>query len=90
MANKVGYNNRISNKRKCINCFVFCLRNNLEILLDLTDFALQEQPEDNIMIAISRAWYNGSYTVAVKPIKSLGLLYTRIRFLINCKKSFIT
>ena len=32
--------------------------NNQEILLDLADFALQEQPEDNLMVAISRAWYN--------------------------------
>ena len=31
------------------------------ILLDLADFALQEQPEDNLMVAISRPWYNGSY-----------------------------
>ena len=33
-----------------------------EILLDLLDFALQEQPEDNLMVAISRAWHNGSYS----------------------------
>ena len=26
--------------------------------LDLADFALQEQPEDNLMVAVSRAWYN--------------------------------
>ena len=30
------------------------------------------------MVAISRAWYNGSYTVAAKPIKSLELHYTMI------------
>ena len=41
-----------------------------EILLVFADFALQEQPEDNLMVAISRAWYNGSYTMAAKPIKS--------------------
>ena len=40
------------------------------MLLDLADSALQEQPEDNLMVAISRAWYNGSYTMAAKPIKS--------------------
>ena len=34
------------------------------MLLDLTDFALQEQPEDNLMAAISWVWYNGSYTIA--------------------------
>ena len=33
------------------------------MLLDLSDlicFPLQEQPEDNLMVAISGAWYNGS------------------------------
>ena len=39
------------------NCFI---KNNQEMLLDLTDFVLQEQPEDNLMVANSRAWYNGS------------------------------
>ena len=34
----------ISNKREWNNCFI---KNNQEILLDLTDFAVQEQPEDN-------------------------------------------
>ena len=52
-------------------------------MLDLTDFAVQEQPEDNLMVAISRAWYNGSYTMVAKPIKSLQLHYTMIQFLIN-------
>ena len=28
----------------------------LELLLDLADFALKEQPEDNLMDAIPRAW----------------------------------
>ena len=28
------------------------------------------------MVAISQAWYNGSYTTAAKPIKSLELHYT--------------
>ena len=35
------------------------------------------------MIAISRAWYNGSYTMAAKPIKSLEMHYTMIQFLIK-------
>ena len=43
------------------------------MLLDLADFALQEQPEDNLMVAISGAWYNGSCTMSAKPIKSLEL-----------------
>ena len=34
------------------------------------------------MIAISRPWYNGSYTMASKPIKYLELHYTMIQFLI--------
>ena len=76
----VGYNHLISNKREWNNCFI---KNNREILLDLADFALQEQPEDNLMVAISRACYNGSYTMAAKPIKSLELHYTMIQFLIT-------
>ena len=51
-------------------------------ILYLADFALQEQSEDNLIVAISWAWYNGSYTMAAKPIKSLKLHYTIIQFLI--------
>ena len=47
-------------------------------LLDGANFALQEQPEDNLMVAISRARYNGSWTMAAKPFKSLKLHYTMI------------
>ena len=56
---RVGHNQLISNKREWNNCFI---KNNQEILLDLadlSDLALHEQPEDNLMVAISRAWYNG-------------------------------
>ena len=71
IARRVGYNHFISNKREWNNCFIKC---NREILLDLAYFALQEQPEDNLMFPIFRAWYtDGSYTVAAKPIKSLEL-----------------
>ena len=42
---------------------VVLLKNNQEKFLDLADFALQYQPQDNLMVAISRAWYNGSYTI---------------------------
>ena len=35
------------------------MKNNQEILLDLADCALQEQPEKNLMVAISQPWYNG-------------------------------
>ena len=59
------------------NCF---LKNNKEILLDFADFALQGEPEDYLMVAISRAWYNGSYTMATKPIISLELHYAIIQF----------
>ena len=52
------------------------------MLLDHADFALQEQAEDNLMIVFSWAWYNGSYTMSAKPIKSLELHYTMIQFLI--------
>ena len=52
------------------------------MLLDHAVFALQEQAEDNFMVAFSWAWYNGSYTMASKPIKSLELHYTMVRFLI--------
>ena len=51
---RVGYNLLISNKREWNNCFI---KNNQEILLDLADFALQKQPEDNFMATISRTWY---------------------------------
>ena len=42
-------------------------------LLDIADFAWLEQPEGNLMDAISRVWYNGSYTIAAKPIRTLEL-----------------
>ena len=77
---QVGYNHPIYNGREWNNRFI---KTNEERLLDLADFALQEQPEDNLMVAISRAWYNGSYTMAAKPIKSLEIHYTMIQFLIN-------
>ena len=52
------------------------------MLLDHADFALQEQPEGNLMVAFSWAWYIGLSTMAAKPIKSLELHYTTIQFLI--------
>ena len=53
------------------------------IMLDFADFAWLEQPEGNLMDAIFQVWYNGSYTIAAKRIKTLGLHYTMIQFLIN-------
>ena len=58
------------------------IKNNQGILLNLVDFALQE-PEDNLVNAISRPWYNGTYTMAAKPIKALQLHYPTIKFLIT-------
>ena len=72
-------NHFTSNNREKNNSFI---KNNKEIFLDRADSALQEQPEDNLMVATSRAWYNGSYTMATKPIKYLELHYTMIQFLI--------
>ena len=69
---RVGYNHLISNKREWNNCFV---KNNQEILLDLADFALQEQTEDNLIVStISRAWYSGLYAMAAKSIESLSCI----------------
>ena len=74
----VGYNHLISNKREWNNCFI---KNNQQIMLDLADSALQEQPKDNLMVAIYRVWL--IYIMAAKPIKSLELHYTMIQFSIN-------
>ena len=71
--------NLISNKSEWSNCFI---KNRRQILLDFADFAWLEQPEGNLMESISRVWYNGSYTIAAKPIKTLELHYTMIQFLI--------
>ena len=54
-----------------------------EISLDLADFVLQKQPEDNLMVAIFRAWNNGSYIMVAKPIKSLELHRTNVQFLLK-------
>ena len=40
---------------------IVLLKTKKETLLDFADFTLQEQPEDNLMVTISWAWYNGSY-----------------------------
>ena len=62
---------------------IVLLINNQEILLDFADFALQVQLEDNLMVSISRAWCNGSYTMPAKPIKSLEFYYRMVQFLIK-------
>ena len=74
---RVGYNHLISNK-----CEYNKSCSNQESLLDLTDFALPEQTEGNLMVAVSRAWYNASYIMVAKPIKTLDheLHYTIIQF----------
>ena len=74
---QVGFYHLVSNKREWNNC-------NQEILLDVADFTLQEPAEDNLMVTISQAWYNGStYTVAAKLVKSLEMHYRMIQFLIR-------
>ena len=35
------------------------MKSNQEILPDLAHFTLQKQKENHLMVAISRAWYNG-------------------------------
>ena len=77
---RVGYNHLISNKHEWNNCFI---KNHQQKLLDFTDFAWLEQPEGNLMDAVSQVWYNGSYTIAAKPIKTLELHYTMIQFLLT-------
>ena len=77
---RVGYNHLVSNKREWNNCFI---KNHQQILLHFADFAWLEQREGNLMDAISRVWYNGSYTIAAKPIKTPELHYTMIQFLIK-------
>ena len=52
---RVGYNYLIFNKREWNNCFI---KNHQQILLDFADFAWLEQPEGNLMDAISQVWYN--------------------------------
>ena len=47
---RVGYNHLISNKREWNNCFI---KNHQQILLYFADFAWLEQPEGNLMDAIS-------------------------------------
>ena len=83
---RVGYNHLMSNKCEWNDYFI---KNNQEILLDFANFALQEQLEDNFMVTISRTWYNGSYTLVAKPIKSLELRYTMIQFLIIINFSLV-
>ena len=48
--------------------------------LDLADFALQRQPEDNLMVALSRAWYNGTQIMANEILE---LHYTMVQFVIK-------
>ena len=78
---RVGYNHLISGTSASgiIICFI---KNHRQILLDFANFPWLKHPEGNLMDSISRVWYNGSYTIAAKPIKTLELHYTMIQFLI--------
>ena len=43
-------------------------------MVDLAEFGLQKQKtEDNLMVVISRIWYNGSYTMAANQIPGIAL-----------------
>ena len=64
---------------------MFVLLNRQEILPDLADFAFQEQLEAMYWSLFLAAWYNGSYTMAAKRIKSLKLRHTMM--LCNQKKN---
>ena len=67
---RVGYNHLISNKREWNNNYCF-IKTHQQVMQDFTDFAWLEQPECNLRDPISRVWYNGSYTIAAKPIQFL-------------------
>ena len=54
-------------------------------MLDLADFAFKEQPKNNLMVAISRGWYNSWYTMATKPTETLDLHNPMITFSIMYK-----
>ena len=51
------------------------------IFVGLADFLFKSN-QKTIYGRTSRAWYNGSYAMAAKPIKTLELRYTMIQFLI--------
>ena len=53
---RVGYSHLISNKREWNNCFI---KNHQQILLNFADFAWLEQPEGNLIDAISRVFTVG-------------------------------
>ena len=77
---RLNMRSQITTRHKWDYCFI---EDNQEILLDLADFTMQEQPEDNLMVAIAQTWYNGSYTMAAKPMKSLELHHTMIQFFVH-------
>ena len=56
---QVGYNHLISNKCEWNNIVLLKTLKKYN-LLDLADFVLQEQTEDNLMASISQTWYNSS------------------------------
>ena len=66
---ELAITNLISNKREWNNCFI---KNAPKMQKNQTAYQ------------ICRAWYNGSYTMMTKPMKTLELHYTMIQFLIIC------
>ena len=59
-------------------------------MLNLVHFAFHGDTKDNLMVAFSWVWYNGSYTMAAKPIKSQELHYTMIHFFNNSQHTIPT
>ena len=76
----VGYNHLISNKREWNNCFI----KNAPKYRKL-DYNKTKRPNKNHAYArhFCRSWYNGSFTVMSKPMKTLELHYPMIQFLIT-------
>ena len=79
---RVGYEmvDSHSNKGEWNNCFI---KNAPKI--EQTKLKKIKTPEKNHAYAchIRRAWYNGSYTMMAKPMKTLELHYPMIQFLIK-------
>ena len=63
----VGYNHLVSNKRVWNNSFI---KNNHEKSPNLVDLGIFSFSPDAYSYHICWAWYNGSHTVAAKPIKT--------------------
>ena len=77
---RVGYDHLISNKGEWNNC---CIKN-VPKIIEQTELKKKKNASKNHAYAhhIFRAWYNGSYTMMAKPMKTVELHYPMIQFLI--------